>query len=416
MTFSDYLFTPEALRHLRIALSSRRHTTREVLLGCLLVVCFEGFLGNYYAAMKHAQHGITIFLSWMDKEIGYRHYTKPIDNFSSPNPHDLEDDLVDAMRRLDLQIVSFFDPRPAGFHKYASTMGSNVIKAMPDTFTSIREARHHWEFIELRVYHFLAYVLSPGSRKGLKILDPTTYSVEDAHAPIGVKLFAQNATPLMRHTAERDKFLAEIALWERSYTPLPPIKTSLPFRASTILLIHAKMNCILLTGAFFESEMEYDALWPEFRTIFELCKSIWSLHITGEIGYHFDVGLLPSLFLVCTRCRDPHLRRQVVDLLSTAFHRENVWDSLSLASIGRWVLGKEEEGTSFEGKDLKTDWPTSTNRFMETSPTVIPEEKRIRITQFHTNFRLRRAQLEYTQGVTSQDGSETYFEETALNW
>lgn len=292
------------------------------------------------------------------------------------------------------------------------------MKSMPDEFSSLHEARSHWEFIELRVYHFLAYVLSSGSRNGFKALDSTTDSIENDHAPAGVKIFAQNATPLSKHTAEKNKFLSEIELWERSYTPFS-IKDLHPNRASTTLSIHAKMNRILLTGAFFKSETEYDALWPEFQSIFELCKSIWSLHITGEVGYQFDFGLLPPLFLVCTRCRDPNLRRQVVSLISTTFHRENAWDSLSVASICRWIWGKEEEGTSFEGKvrkDLETELSNSTHSIMELLPLVIPEEKRIRITHFNMNFRLRCVQLEYTQGSTGQDGAQSFFGEAVLRW
>jgi hypothetical protein len=103
------------------------------------------------------------------------------------------------------------------------------------------------------------------------------------------------------------------------------------------------MARILLAGVFFESEMEYDSMLPEFQSIYTLAASIWSDHVRKVgVSYNFEVGLLPHLFLVSTRCRDHTLRRQVIRLLFSDFHRENSWDSFSVAYIARWVIGMEE--------------------------------------------------------------------------
>ncbi|KAL9616357.1 MAG: hypothetical protein Q9160_008777 [Pyrenula sp. 1 TL-2023] len=57
---------------------------------------------------------------------------------------------------------------------------------------------------------------------------------------------------------------------------------------------------------------------------------------------HFELGLIPPLFLTATRCKEPLIRRRAVDLLHSVRRTENLWDSCWAAQIAKDVLLWEE--------------------------------------------------------------------------
>jgi hypothetical protein len=73
----------------------------------------------------------------------------------------------------------------------------------------------------------------------------------------------------------------EVLRWHAAYEPLfksfqtPSRKSSLGFLGSTTLKIHAIVTKIMLTGSFFDSEIGYDALLPDFQLINSLVESIY---------------------------------------------------------------------------------------------------------------------------------------------
>lgn len=62
-------------------------------------------------------------------------------------------------------------------------------------------------------------------------------------------------------------------------------------------------------------------------------------------SFSADLGIVPPLFVVATKCRDPTVRRQAIQLLMSSSRREGMWDSELIARIGMWIMAIEEEDT-----------------------------------------------------------------------
>lgn len=407
---------------MRIALLKPKYSVRDALLACLLVVGFEGYHGHNYVSAMHAQSGLDIFYSWLARQPAISSYGSP---FRSPNRIEIEDDLVAAMLRLDLQVLSFFDTRPTHTHISLANYNGNALRSMPSAFLSLTQARSFWDVISCRAYHLIASsIRSTGNTfTALMLRGPTMPYPDELGSPTGVKPFAQCANILTGHELERENCRAEIDAWTRAYGHIYKhlnATNNSRTTGATILLLHAKMARILLAGVLFESEMEYDSMLPEFQSIYTLAASIWSDHVRKVgVSYNFEVGLLPHLFLVSTRCRDHTLRRQVIRLLFSDFHRENSWDSFSVAYIARWVIGMEE------GVEVQPIRPTQRAAALECldagsasgimSDGIVPEDRRVKITRFNVDLNMRRAQLEFTQGP-ARENKEPRLEEHTVRW
>jgi hypothetical protein len=81
--------------------------------------------------------------------------SRQIQYSSPPDDDDIEEELIHAFRRLDLQVMTVVDDRPKGLHHIAKTLASDVLSSMPLVFTSIREAHNYWEIVMRRGSHFL---------------------------------------------------------------------------------------------------------------------------------------------------------------------------------------------------------------------------------------------------------------------
>lgn len=60
-------------------------------------------------------------------------------------------------------------------------------------------------------------------------------------------------------------------------------------------------------------------------------------------SFSADLGIVPPLYVVATKCRSPLLRRQAIQLLRSSSRREGMWDSELTARIGTWIMDIEEE-------------------------------------------------------------------------
>jgi hypothetical protein len=412
----------KSLHHMQSTLSKPRHSIRDVLLACLLVVGFEGFHGHNYVSTMHSQKGLDIFYSWLARQPALGSHSSPL---CSPNRTEVEDDLVASMHRLDLQVLSFFDSRPAQIHTSLADYGTNVLKSIPSPFISLAQARSYWDLICRRTYHLIAFALrSTGNTfTALMLRGPTMSYPDDLGLPTGIKLFAQSAHIPTGHELESTKCASEIGAWIQAYGPIYKqisVTHNSKTRGATILLIHAKMTRILLAGTFFKSEMEYDSMLPEFQSIYALAASIWSVHVSNPgVSYNFELGLLPPLFLVATRCRDRTLRSQVINLLFTAFHRESCWDSVSVAYIARWLKGMEEDKQvqpmRYVDRVIGLGCQDIGSPTVDVGDEVVPEERRVRIGRFNVDLNMRRAQLEFTQGPT-RGLKEPKLQEYIVKW
>ena len=196
---------------------------------------------------------------------------------------------------------------------------------------------------------------------------------------------------------------------------------------------------VSIRSAFFIDEMSYDIFLPQFKKIVEYSHKLLTLQSSSapsssstpssvESGdehesrnaqptllFAFDIGVIPALYSVIVKCRDPFVRREALGLLERYPRREGVWDSVATAGLGKWVIGLEE-GAVCSPAALSCSYPdlTPTSNSPDAHPSeeesstqdlwtrsedghgltnMIPETKRVRKTRMRFNLLERRANM-----------------------
>ena len=118
------------------------------------------------------------------------------------------------------------------------------------------------------------------------------------------------------------------------------------------------------------------------------------MHI--KASFALDLGIVPPLFVVATKCRDRKLRRDAIRLLLSSPRREGMWDSILSGRVAQWIMEIEEEGLShYEGP-----WGMAA---MET----VGEEKRVMVKEILFDLQRREATLRCgTRGAREGDPDE----------
>ncbi len=73
-----------------------------------------------------------------------------------------------------------------------------------------------------------------------------------------------------------------------------------------------------------------------------------------KASFALDLGIIPPLFVVATKCRDRRLRRDAINLLMSSPRREGMWDSVLCGRVARWIMEIEEEDLPIYGRARTT--------------------------------------------------------------
>lgn len=118
--------------------------------------------------------------------------------------------------------------------------------------------------------------------------------------------------------------------------------------AALVISLAQKCVSILLRRVPRDSEMVFDAALSDFQYIVRTCALLLSSQEQTQLPrnprFSFEIGVISSLHLVATKCRDSVTRREAVDLLWSNPRQEGMWDSVICARIGLWILNLEEIG------------------------------------------------------------------------
>jgi hypothetical protein len=212
-------------------------------------------------------------------------------------------------------------------------------------------------------------------------------------------------------------------------------------------MIHL-MTTILFMMGFSTSEMDFDNFTSQFREIVELAKEVvvdeelslaaarcgdlnncrhrqrqmgaMQNHFPGlashaPMGYKpeesylhikasfaLDLGIVPPLFVVATKCRDRKLRREAIRLLMSSPRREGMWDSILCGKVAQWIMEVEEEGM----RDFEIWDPVGANE-------MVKDDRRVMVKEISFDLQRREATLRCgTRGAREGDpdprGKETF--------
>ncbi|OJZ88177.1 hypothetical protein ASPFODRAFT_59007 [Aspergillus luchuensis CBS 106.47] len=126
-------------------------------------------------------------------------------------------------------------------------------------------------------------------------------------------------------------------------------------RSVDVILTHVATLTSMLGCSLDTTELGYDNFLPEFKRINHLCERIIATFVTEYGSYEnlptmvTDIGVLPSLFWCCVRCRDAETRERALHLLKVWPHREGFYDSYLIVNICRGLIDIEDEGRDAEG-------------------------------------------------------------------
>lgn len=363
-----------AVREMRDTLVLGEEGLRKTLIACLLVVCFEGLQGNYFQALAHCMSGHALVRDWLR---GKRtSLTRAKEGLASPAPDVIEDELIHAFQRLDVQIMSYSDARPAAVHAELRSEGAETIRNMPTHFTSIPQARLFLELIQRRTSHFIGCVATAPMKIALDMGDDDAGEIVEyyCHSEPHFALSA-NIEPWIKDQCL--SHVAELARWSAAFQTLHATLEldSLGRTAAMLLDLQARMaRIVLLVSIPNNASLSIDVFTPTFRKIIEQATHVSRHPLFSEQDlFSFDVGIVQMGWLVAKWCREPKVRRDAIQLLRGSRLREGMWDALIMAATAEWIMGVEEEGMD--------------------ENEVIPESERVRITGIKIEYWRRKADV-----------------------
>lgn len=62
--------------------------------------------------------------------------------------------------------------------------------------------------------------------------------------------------------------------------------------------------------------------------------------------FHMDIGVIPILFYIVVRCRDPRIRRKAIHMMGSAPAQEGFWNSNLVARVAQRIMASEESGVN----------------------------------------------------------------------
>ncbi|KFH47643.1 hypothetical protein ACRE_014590 [Hapsidospora chrysogenum ATCC 11550] len=355
-----------------------QHSNRTRLMASVLLSSFDAFIGDHRQAINQIQNGLGLLETLRAEQ----------DRTGSREP--IDEELMTIFARLAIQAKSydmaFHFPEPYVIRLNPKNPSQETQSAYPDwepyperqtifpsapypehPFSTLREARLAYDMLIERILRFI---------ERLHLIKKQPYT-----------LFPESWRQYAHGMYE------EMDAWARSFQPLfearlsPSNDLSPRERSGIATLKMSQVNSwVLLRCIFNSTESYFDAFIPQFRTIVDLGHEIvahderraaaircprpdlcphrsWDdppdVTSGGFAAYHIkpsfsaDLGIVPPLFVVATKCREPYLRRRAIQLLRSSARREGMWDSELAARIGEWIMELEESdtdgGSSYEG-------------------------------------------------------------------
>ncbi len=360
MAFRQYSHACNAL----VKADSEATSHRTRLMASVLLACFDSFVGDHKQAIVQIQMGLGLLEQLRAER---RRAFLP----SAEEP--VEEELTQMFTRLAIQAKSydmaFHFPQPwvvrlTGNQGQDPTSPSSDASSpigitwdpIPDRFASVMEARVAWDKLCERIFRFTETMF--------------------AHAQNGVMGVLPTS---LQHLGM--SFGKDMEAWSQAFDHILASRTAPGVSSQEKAAIAAVkmsqfMSKILFLMTFQDSEMHFDKFTPYFKGIVDLalevvgdeerraaarrCPDQTFCHHQGRCqpdifgghayaarhikpSFSADLGIVPPLYVVATKCREPQIRRQAIQLLRSSARREGMWDSELAARIGIWIAEVEEE-------------------------------------------------------------------------
>jgi hypothetical protein len=329
----------QALKRIQGQLSRSQESIRFALIAALLIFVFEALLGDIKVASRHVQRAMDL----LDYRLGCSNRLGTKTNFIAPPPIApafVESEVLRCLRRLDRPGIKLLGgnkgPQPAQTRAFSSTVYLQIYE-IPETFVSLEEARHYFELI-----HFKAFPESNLKQK----MNASTHPPEEAASPAILLSWLISEMPESVAAILRD----EIARWHRAFAPLlrqsrTESGTSTFIPAMTLSIQTASIGISLCGVGRTSSDVQsimVEALHAA-RGLLTGARDLisWPKYTKSFV---FDVGIIPSLWIVIVFCSDISYKKEALGILRDMQPRvECVWDSRVVAQAGKAFIEEVEK-------------------------------------------------------------------------
>jgi hypothetical protein len=262
------------------------------LVTCVLFVCLEFMRGNISAAQKHIRSGSAI----LDSEFNS---TRDCPSPKKIIETDIMEELSTTFSRMRLQSILF---------------DRDGIPDMIRGFSHLNRTAYHFSSVsEARTAH---YTLSANAAVFIFSTSEVKYSLNAT-----ISQLATQACMESQFQNWRQSFHTFISLQCPNLTPRE-------IKSSKVLRIQNLVMFLWLSTCLTPDECAFDAYYTEFETIINLASEIAEEGNSSIMPlFHFDMGIIPPLHFIGSKCRFPNLRRQILRILGMAHWREGMFDS-----------------------------------------------------------------------------------------
>ncbi|KAK5993313.1 putative transcriptional regulatory protein C15D4.02 [Cladobotryum mycophilum] len=399
-------------------------TNRTLLMASVLLTCFDSFIGDHKQAIRQIQTGLGLLDRIQAEEA---HFPAQIQQ------EHVEEDLLVIFTRLAIQAKSYDmafhfphpyviqlgpqgrrDPSSPVTMKTSPSPGPSRI---PRRFESLRDARLASDKLCEMLLRFIEHLQWAKTEP--------TYTLP---------------TAWLQYAAT---FQNQLDAWSAAFQPIfeSRMNISMPIieKSGIAALKMFQINTnILFSMMFFNAEVQFDGYLSQFKEIVNLGwevvgddekrASVTSACLKPEVcqqrhgftmqpngrytahhirpSFSADLGIVPPLFVVATKCRDPATRRQAIQLLQSSARREGMWDSELSARIGEWIMWMEESDDAFPVvEELQTQPERS-----------IPEYKRVMVQAVDFDLRARFAEIKVGSRDIHQGSEDRRKKATRIKW
>jgi hypothetical protein len=113
------------------------------------------------------------------------------------------------------------------------------------------------------------------------------------------------------------------------------------------LQLHVRVIGVMLGTNVVQDEMAFDSCWDDFNYILSEVEELLAYELKpgserGPTSVRSSLGLIPPMFLVATKCRDPVMRCRALELLHGSRRRERSRNSCVASMMAQTVIDAEE--------------------------------------------------------------------------
>lgn len=417
----------EAMNAMMLLNGQSLRSFRTRLMASILLACFDSFIGDHKQAIVQIQTGLGLLEKLRTLYPNHR----------IPGPEGyVEDDLLVIFTRLAIQAKSYDmafhfpqpyvirltpQPQSGGSSPISSDIGSPGSPPsipVPPRFDSLLDARLASDTLCEKLLRFIERLQIAKNNKSNVL-------------PASWKQYGLDLK------TELDAWA--IAFDHIFQSRLDPRVGSIEKAGIAALKMFQINTNVLFLMMFCDTEVQFDGFLPHFKAIVDLgwevvsaeeSRAMTEQYVKSESGEHLhintkgafragkfstpnikpsfsaDLGIVPPLFVVATKCREPRLRRQAIQLLRSSARREGMWDSELAANIGHWVMQIEESDTT-----LSPHWDETV---LPMKP--IPEEKRVMVKSVDFDLRSRFAELRVGTRAVHEGHHDDRVRTTRIQW